>query len=90
MEFKTTMSNSLGRFNWKLYLALLVTAVLPTVYTTVRINFRNFHTVNSENDYFGIRTYLAFDSKGLVPEKKIKKGLILTVWNLRKFSLTLL
>ena len=39
MEFKTTMSNSLGRFNWKLYLALLVTAVLPTVYTTVRINF---------------------------------------------------
>ena len=33
------MSNSLGRFNWKLYLALLVTAVLPTVYTTVRINF---------------------------------------------------
>jgi len=39
MEFKATMSNSLGRFNWKLYLALLVTAVLPTVYTTVRINF---------------------------------------------------
>ena len=39
MEFKTTMSNSLGRFNWKLYLALLITAVLPTVYTTVRINF---------------------------------------------------
>ena len=39
MEFKTTMSNSLGRFNWKLYLALLVTAALPTVYTTVRINF---------------------------------------------------
>ena len=41
MEFKTTMSNSLGRFNWKMYLAhrILVTAVLPTVYTTVRINF---------------------------------------------------
>jgi Na+-driven multidrug efflux pump len=39
MEFKATMSNSLGRFNWKLYLALLLTAVLPTIYTTVRINF---------------------------------------------------
>jgi len=39
MGFKSTMSNSLGRFNWKLYLALLLTAVLPTIYTTVRINF---------------------------------------------------
>ena len=39
MEFKVNMTNSLGRFNWKLYFALLITAVLPTVYTTVRINF---------------------------------------------------
>ena len=39
MSLKTNLSASLGRFNWKLYLALLLTAVLPTVYTTVRINF---------------------------------------------------
>ena len=33
------MRKSLDRFNWKLYAALLLTAVLPTIYTTVRINY---------------------------------------------------
>jgi Na+-driven multidrug efflux pump len=33
------MRKSLERFNWKLYFALLLTAVLPTIYTTVRINY---------------------------------------------------
>ena len=33
------MIKSLNRFNWKLYFALLLTAVLPTIYTTVRINY---------------------------------------------------
>ena len=27
------------RINWRLYLALLITAALPTIYTTVRIYF---------------------------------------------------
>ena len=36
---KNEMRKSLDRFNWKLYAALLLTAVLPTIYTTVRINF---------------------------------------------------
>ena len=30
---------SLDRFNWRLYAALLLTAVLPTIYTTIRINY---------------------------------------------------
>ena len=33
------VSKSFDRFNWKLYFALLLTAVLPTIYTTVRINY---------------------------------------------------
>jgi Na+-driven multidrug efflux pump len=36
---KEEMRKSLDRFNWKLYAALLLTAVLPTIYTTVRINY---------------------------------------------------
>ena len=36
---KNEMGKSLDRFNWKLYAALLLTAVLPTIYTTVRINY---------------------------------------------------
>ena len=36
---KTELRTSLDRFNWKLYAALLLTAVLPTIYTTVRINY---------------------------------------------------
>ena len=36
---KTELRTSLDRFNWKLYFALLLTAVLPTIYTTVRINY---------------------------------------------------
>ena len=36
---KNEMRKSLDRFNWKLYAALLLTAVLPTIYTTVRINY---------------------------------------------------
>jgi len=31
--------NSLKRINWRLYLALLVTAAFPTIYTTIRIYF---------------------------------------------------
>jgi Na+-driven multidrug efflux pump len=36
---KVEMRKSFDRFNWKLYAALLLTAVLPTIYTTVRINY---------------------------------------------------
>lgn len=39
MSLKITATKSFGRFNWKLYTALLLTAVLPTIYTTVRINY---------------------------------------------------
>ena len=65
MEFKTTMSNSLGRFNWKLYLNLLVTAVLPIVYTTVRINFLG----DLPGDWgFNIASQLAWVSSNLMLE----------------------
>ena len=30
---------SLERFNWKLYFALLLTGLLPTIYITIRINY---------------------------------------------------
>ena len=46
------------------------------------------NTTNSENDYFGIRTYLAFDSKGQVPEKKDQKRSLSTVWKFHNFSIT--
>ena len=46
------------------------------------------NTTNSENDYFGIRTYLAFDSKGQVPEKKDQKRSPSTVWKFHNFSIT--
>ena len=39
MSVKTTVIKSLNRFDWKLYLALLVTGLLPTIYTTIRINY---------------------------------------------------
>ena len=39
MSFKTIIVKSLNRFDWKLYLALLVTGLLPTLYTTLRINY---------------------------------------------------
>ena len=39
VETKALVSKSFDRFNWKLYFALLLTAVLPTIYTTVRINY---------------------------------------------------
>ena len=39
MSLKISATKSFGRFNWKLYTALLLTAVLPTIYTTVRINY---------------------------------------------------
>jgi Na+-driven multidrug efflux pump len=37
LSIRTT--NSLKRINWRLYLALLVTAAFPTIYTTTRIYF---------------------------------------------------
>ena len=46
------------------------------------------NTTNSQNDYFGIRTYLAFDSKGQVPEKKDQKRSPSTVWKFHNFSIT--
>ena len=39
MSMKQSLSKSLQRFEWKLYFPLLLTAVLPTVYTTVRIRY---------------------------------------------------
>jgi len=39
VSLKISATKSFGRFNWKLYTALLLTAVLPTIYTTVRINY---------------------------------------------------
>ena len=39
MNWKRLTEKSLKRFNWKLYLALLFTGLLPTLYTTLRINY---------------------------------------------------
>ena len=39
MSLGVSVTKSFDRFNWKLYFALLLTAVLPTIYTTVRINY---------------------------------------------------
>ena len=39
MSLKDTISKSLERFDWKLYFALLFTGLLPTLYTTLRINY---------------------------------------------------
>jgi len=39
MSWKENTRKSLRRFNWKLYFALLLTGLLPTLYTTVRINY---------------------------------------------------
>ena len=59
---------------------------------SIHINFDHDpslnNTTNSENDYFGIRTYLAFDSKGQVPEKKDQKRSLSTVWKFHNFSIT--
>jgi len=33
------ITNNLKRFNYKLFLAILITGLLPTIYTTVRFNF---------------------------------------------------
>lgn len=38
-DFVSTTRQSLRRINWRLYVALLVTAAFPTIYTTVRIYF---------------------------------------------------
>ena len=39
MSLGISVRKSFDRFNWKMYFALLLTAVLPTIYTTVRINY---------------------------------------------------
>ena len=39
MSSKELIINSFKRFDWKLYSALLLTGLLPTLYTTVRINY---------------------------------------------------
>ena len=39
MSSKELILNSFKRFDWKLYFALLLTGLLPTLYTTVRINY---------------------------------------------------
>ena len=39
MNSRKILENSLERFNWKLYFALLFTGLLPTIYTTLRINY---------------------------------------------------
>lgn len=39
MTLLRTTGDSLGRMNWRLYVALLLTAAFPTIYTTVRIYF---------------------------------------------------
>ena len=39
MGWKLILEKSLKRFDWKLYFALLFTGLLPTIYTTLRINY---------------------------------------------------
>ena len=39
MSSKEHIINSFKRFDWKLYSALLLTGLLPTLYTTLRINY---------------------------------------------------
>ncbi len=39
MNSRKFLEKSLERFNWKLYFALLFTGLLPTIYTTLRINY---------------------------------------------------
>ena len=57
MDFRAATAKSFGRFNWKLYLALLLTAVLPTIYTTVRI----YYLGDLPNDWgFNIASQLAW------------------------------
>lgn len=51
------IQKSFSRFNWKLYLSLLFTAIIPTIYTTIRINYLG----NLPNDWgFNIASQLSW------------------------------
>lgn len=76
------MSDSFRRFNWKLYSALLLTAALPTIYTTVRIHYLG----DLPNDWgFNIASQLAWVNLAL---EVIQEALILPLFYCVGITLT--